>query len=272
MKTLHYSALLLFLLTINLSLTNKIFAQTNNEQIKLGAILPLSGSLGLIGKEIQKGMKIANEELNNKKIEIIYEDNQDFNRKTSVSALNKLIHVDKVVTVFDAVVNTITALSPILNKNNIPGIVVWDSNKKIANLGEYIYAIGFSTELAGKDMAEHAVKKLNSKKVAVISAHDEWSEIIANSFIEKYKSLNSEIALHEEVDFNTTDFKTIATKIKLQNIDSVYIPLFPDSVVAFVRQLKAVNFNGNIMTGDAVSINEISELGSDSEGIYITQI
>ena len=73
--------------------------QVNNEPIKIGAILPLSGDAAVYGKNLQNGMNLTLEEyINNnpssKKMKIIYEDSKA-DPKLAISCFEKLLSVNK---------------------------------------------------------------------------------------------------------------------------------------------------------------------------------
>jgi len=75
------------------------------EPIKIGAAFALSGSIAVYGEGFKKCIDLAVEEINAKggikgrKIEIVYEDNKS-NPKDCVTAVRKLITVDKVPVIF----------------------------------------------------------------------------------------------------------------------------------------------------------------------------
>jgi len=70
-------------------------------EIRIGAVLPLTGSAAVWGQNAKMGLEIALEEVNaaggpqGKKVKIIYEDSQSEPTK-AVSALQKLISTDRV--------------------------------------------------------------------------------------------------------------------------------------------------------------------------------
>jgi len=239
--------------------------------LKVGAILPLTGEFAFIGEEMQRGMELALADYPDVGIKIIYEDDQVFDPKTAVNALNKLINVDKVLVVLNDVVNTIKAEGPILNEKKVPGIVVWDSNKEIFGLGDYTFSIGLSTEEAGKDMAKFAFEKLAIKNLSIVSAHDHWSEIISSAFEKEFKNIGGTIDLHEVVNINQSDLRINISKIKSAGSKAIYFPLYSQSLNSLIKQSRELGFTGYLLTGDSITDNDIKNLGTYIEGIYLTQ-
>ena len=80
--------ILLFILTLS------IISCTQSEQnkIKIGAILPLTGAYAIAGTDAKNAIDIALEDIGNK-IQVIYEDSQGENTK-AVASFNKLINID----------------------------------------------------------------------------------------------------------------------------------------------------------------------------------
>ncbi len=245
--------------------------QKADNLIRVGAILPLSGDLAFIGGEMQKGMELALKEQPDAGIRIVYEDDQTFDLKSSVNAANKLINSDHAQVILNSAVNTTKALAPILTENKVPGIVVWDGNKTIDGLGGYVFGNGFSTELAGEKMAEFAYGKLGARHVAVVSAFDEWSEIISQAFVDKFKALGGNIDIWDKVKLDEKDLRVNAAKIKDKESEAIFLPLFLQSFNSLAKQSRDLGYKGYFLTGDGMLDSDIQALGIYSEGIYLTQ-
>ena len=149
--------------------------------IKIGSVLPITGDFAFFGGEILRGAQIAIEEAqkSNPDIKFINEDDHS-DAKSSVNAANKLTSIDKVDGVITATLQEVKPMASIFSNGSIPLLATWDSNDYIKTAGKNIFTIGFSTEYAGQIMADHAYNTLKLRNVAVMSALDEWSTIIAN--------------------------------------------------------------------------------------------
>lgn len=236
---------------------------------QVGAILPLSGDLAIIGDAMRQGMDLGLNDFDN--VEITYEDDQTMDANAAINALNKLVDADQVDMVFNSAVNTVKALKPKLEESQTAGMVVWDSNQTIAGISDYVYGFGYSTELAGGAIAAHGHDRLGVSRVAVVSMHDEWSEIITGAFIEKFEGLGGQVVLHEKIDFGTADFRTIIAKAKQQEADSIFFPLFPEEITLLVRQIREMGFEGQLLSADGFIDENIADLGELAEGIFSTQ-
>lgn len=112
--------LILFVLSV-LSFSG-VYAQ---ETYRIGAAFALSGSIAVYGEGFKKAVDLAVEEINasggirGKKLEIIYEDNKS-NPKDCVTAVRKLITVDKVPVIFGpAASSNFMAAAPVAQENKV---------------------------------------------------------------------------------------------------------------------------------------------------------
>lgn len=247
-------------------------AAESNEPLRVGATLPLSGDYSFVGSALQRGMELALKDLPPDQIKIWYEDEGVVDRAKAVSGFQKLVSANAVHVVLGSTVNTVTAYAPIATRQKIPVISLWDSNRSIDNLGDYVFSIGFSTEQAGEKMAQFAFETLKASKLAVLSAHDEWSEIISEAFIQKYKALGGAIVLHENIGMLDSDLRTVLTKIKTSPAQAIYAPLYLSSLYAVIRQSKTLGFKGSILVADGMVESDATQLGDTADGVMLTQI
>jgi len=247
--------------------------QLNNQPIKIGSILPLTGDFGSLGEEIKRGAEIAVEEARNRgeKFDYVLEDDQS-QATGSVNAANKLVNIDKVNAVFTATVQQVKPIAPIFNQTQIPLLTVWDSNNYLKTAGPQIFTTGFSTEKAGEKMATYAFSTLKLKTIGIIFQKDEWSELIAQSFEAKFISLGGTVALKESAQTTQKDFRTLIAKTKSLNADGIYFPLLPTAAGPFLVQAKELGFKGKLMTADSFSQDDINIAKSSAEGVYVTTL
>lgn len=264
-----FSTLIILLVT---PLVLKAEEKVVSKPVKIGAILSLTGDLAFTGKGMQQGIDLALSQRKTSDFEVLYEDDMSLNRVASVNASKKLIHQDNVTIILNDAVNTVTALAPILNSTKTLGLVIWDSNKTISSLGDYVFGFGYSTEDAGETMAEYAASKLSVKKAGVIYVHDEWSELIAKAFTEKAKTLGVDVEINEGLNVDASDFRSIISRARQKNLDAVYAPLIAGSLVSWFKQVREGGFQGHLLTADGFSENEVKQVGRATEGTLVTQL
>ncbi len=201
--------------------------------IKIGAVYVLSGDLAVYGKEYSNGLQLAAEEINNKggingrKVEIITEDDGADATK-SVTAVNKLINVDKVDYIFTAFSSPSQATAPIAERSKI--IYMSATVSKIGT-GNYIFRDYWDMEDQGAAIGK-SVTKEGVKKLGIIALTYGDTEV----FLKGLKSQTNAEINEERFNFGDTDFKTQLTKIKNFNPDAIVVYAFPGAEATKITQ------------------------------------
>lgn len=263
----------LHLICIVILLCLPLSLQAETKPAKVGALLMLSGDFAQYGKAMLTGMRLAAKEYETSGIELIPEDTNGPEPADSVTALKNLTERHQVVVVLNMIVNTAKAISPILQRAKIPGIIVWDSNKEIESLGDYIFGFGYSTELAGEDLAELAASRLNLNRIGIISMADSWSEVVTPAFENRLKLLGRNLVFSEQVSPSHSDFRSFVPRLRSLNADGVFLPLYGAALTNAIKQLRIGGFKGVLLTGDSMSELEVEQSGTENaEGMYVAQM
>ena len=160
---------------------------------KIGVIEPLSGNLAVYGLNIQKGIDLAVERINaaggikGKKIVMVYEDNIADPAKT-VSAMKKLVTVDKVPAVIGAATSTATmAACPVAEENKVVLIAPPSTSPDITTkCGEYTFRVIASDSYQGVVMAD-VFWDMGYKKAAVMFVNSDYGRGLNDAFVSSFK-------------------------------------------------------------------------------------
>ncbi len=258
----------IFLITILLIMacnTNK------NEVITIGVVAPLSGANASYGDILKKGFSLAF--ASDPMIKLKYEDSK-FDPTTAVSAINKLIYVDKVEIVLGEVASGVTAaIAPIAEKNKIILFSTISSSDNLKNAGDYFFRNIPRNDIQGKTVAEFIIKKLHIKTVALFGLNDEYGTNISKSFKETYIKLGGKIKFEGTHKKGEQDFRTPLSKIKSSGAEALFIPGDKNEPAIILKQSKQLNINIPIIGGDG-SCNDdvISIAGNSAEGFYCSNV
>ncbi len=198
-----------------------------SETIKIGFVGPLTGDIGFLGEGMRNAMLIAKDELKDTKYnyEYVFEDTQN-DPKVVVSAVKKLMSVDKVDAIITLGVNAGLVTSPIVEKkNNVvhfsiaiePWVADGDTN--------FIHWTS-STKLNGLLIKE--MKKRGIKSVGVFrTVTAEGYKVYAEDLFKGLKEAGIELVSDQTFMNGEKNFRSIISKAKPSNPD-IYV-LFADT-------------------------------------------
>ncbi len=235
------------------------------EVIKIGAILPLTGDMAKYGKTSLIALEMARDEINNQlksnkyKIELIIEDDQ-LKSNIAVSAINKLIKINKVNAVIGPMASSITlAIAPIAEKNKIVLLSPGSSSPLITNAGDYIFRNCVSDLYEGIEMAIFVKDSLKIINCAILYINNDFGKGLENVFKKQYKTLGGNITLSESYEEGSTDFRSCLIKIQNSNPQAVYLIGYKEMVNVFYQTNEIKFFTqwlGTTMLNDQYIIDQ----------------
>jgi len=245
--------------------------QSEEEVIKIGAILPLSGSNAVYGQEIQNAIELAREEINSeggingKVLKIIYEDDQA-DPKMGTNSMQKLVNVEKVFVVLGSWASgSVVASAPIAEENQV--IVLASAiSPLITDAGDYIFRMQPSAIFYTSKSTE-LLRKEGFSTAAIIYINNEFGVGLKNAFISDFESRGGDIISVEAYEQGASDFRTQLTKIKDKNPEIVFIPGYQDTVDV-IKQMKELGIECKILAGPPFeSQSSIEKLGNMADGV-----
>ncbi len=260
--------ILALLLLASCSKTGAVVA---DEPIKIGVIVPLIGPFAPLGTEFQRGVQLAFEEATSQglSVKVLYEDDIRITPSAVVAAGNKLINVDTVDVGITMIIEESKPVASMFEGAQTPLIVMWDANEHIKESGEYLYSTGFSTELAGQDVADLAFDQ-GLRRIAILRHLEPWAQVIAPAFTERFQNLGGTIVLDEDLPMDTVDFRT--TILKIPEADGVFFAMFPTYSNNFVTQVRQFREELVLFTGDAFTMDMIEAAGPAAEGVFLANV
>jgi branched-chain amino acid transport system substrate-binding protein len=252
--------------------TGNVVAE-NQQEIKIGALYTMSGDYADFFRGVGKGIEYAVNDFEEKypsiDVEVILEDDVSCDKKTSVSAMNKLVNVDKVSAVVGTTCSSVTlATGPIAEDNKVILISGSSSSKDISSLGDYIFRTYPSDEQRSKAAAEY-LEETNVKKVALVYESENDGAFSLVDDLSKYldKSVSREFF---RVSASERDFRTLITKLKQENYDSVVMSFMgTGQIVSFIQQSKELTFEVPFFSiVESAQDEKVLEITEDKELVY----
>lgn len=252
-------------------------AKKRPEEIKIGAILPLTGDTASYGVALKKGMDLAIEKINSqggintKKLMVIFEDSQADPSK-GVSAFTKLVTADKVPIVIGDMFSAGTlAMTPIAEKNKVVLLSPTASAVELTTAGDYIFRIYPSDTYDGIYLANFVSEKLKARSASIIYLQVTSISAVSQVFKERFESLGGIILGADSYKEGDTDFRGQLIKAKEDDPDIIFIPGYLKEMAMLLRQAKELAIKKTFLSISTFYDPKILELsGGAAEGVLFS--
>jgi branched-chain amino acid transport system substrate-binding protein len=202
--------------------------QPESKEIKIGAIVPLTGNFATYGEPVRDGMLLAAEEINSKGsikgniIKLIIEDDAG-DPKTAVNAFTKLAEADKVPLVLGPLSSGASlATAPVAEGAKVVQISTLAGIPELSKAGDYIFRIYPSSEVGARFAANEAIKKFSPKKVAVMYMNNPFGQTAQKIYIDTAIKVGIEVVAVESFSDGESDFRTQLSKVKERAPDVLF--------------------------------------------------
>jgi len=239
------------------------------QEVVIGAILPLTGQGAAYGQAAKLGMDLALQQtnsrggINGRMLRIIYEDSQG-DPRSGVSAFQKLVDVDHVQAVLGDLLSSVTlSIAPIANRRHVVLLSPASSSPKLTDSGEYVFRNCPSDIYEGTVMADYVIHNLEFKRVAILRINNEYGVGIGTVFRNEITQNGGVVVAEESYADDATDFRTQITKIASQNPQAVYL-LGYTQIGYILRQAKELGLKTQFLSTVTFEDPEILKLAGDA--------
>jgi len=245
------------------------------KEIKIGAVMPMSGPLAAYGQVTNLGVELAQKLQptlkNGDTIKIVLVDNKGDKVETA-TATTRLISSDKVVAILGALTSTNTAQTiAIADKKKIPVIASVATNDKLTARRTYANRVCFTDSFQGEVVANYAKGQGYKTAVVVVDQAQVYSLGLSKAFQNAFKANGGKIIKKIKVTSGDKDFKAVVSQIKKMNPDFLFLPLYHPEASMIARQSKQLGLIKPMFSGDGVANQTFIDLGGESvEGYMFT--
>jgi branched-chain amino acid transport system substrate-binding protein len=281
--------------SIGVGLTGEASAQ--DKTIKIGAILPLSGSAASAGVHGKAAMETVVDIVNNAhpelgnfplaknaglaglggaKIEMVYADNQGSPATGQNQAL-RLITEEKVVAITGAYQSGVTlTASAIAEKYGIPFLC---GESVAANLTERGFKWFFRTTPVAADFSKDYYDFLKDMKtkgvktdvVAILHDNTEYGTSVSSVITSVFKSNGESAPLDIAFAPNATDVQSQVLQLKEKKPDVVIVIAYTSDAILFTKTMQALDYKPPMIIGDDSGYSDpsfIKSAGKLAQGLF----
>lgn len=233
--------------------------QGSTEPIKVGVILPLTGTQAMFGEMEKNSFQLAYDELkaqgktviNGREIALIFEDDQS-KQDVGKAAAEKLINQEKVNMLSGGYSSAVTnVIAGTAQANGIPFLVVTGSADEITRQGwEWVFrgsaAPASKYTLALWEMMDQVIKPT---KAAVIYENTDFGTSSAEGFRTEAPNHGIEIVFDQAYEAGAIDFKPMLANMKAAEPDIIFATSYVMDAALIIKQMKELDFNVDLFVG-----------------------
>jgi branched-chain amino acid transport system substrate-binding protein len=270
----RYFLSLVLLLLLAVTSASLISAQ-ENQALKIGVLLALTGPYPTQGNAFREGMELAVTEVNStggingKQLELIIEDTKN-DPKQALSAAQKLITHDNVIAALMSSYPEYRTGGMELQRQHVPVIAIWDSSPELDQMGDYIFGIGPWVPSSGEVSAHFAREKLMAKSAVIINSIDPWAELVSDYFEKTFTAKGGTILKRYAINPDTVDFRSVLLGAKVKNPDVIFSPII-DNIPTFYKQKRSVQLRAPAISTDVIAQDHIDKAPEALENVYQTK-
>lgn len=248
-KTLIITLVFALIVFIIYFTTTKDNAEQLNE-IRIGAVLPLTGDVASYGIDSKNGIdlaiSLANSAQNEYLFTVSYEDSKG-EPKTAVNATEKLIVSEHPIAIIGENISSSTAaMIPIIDRNKLLLISPSASAPNLSGLSNYFFRVFPSDVEEGAFIAKTVSTIHPNSQAVVIYVNNDYGVGLKSIFEEKSDLLGINILDTFGFVKGTTDFKSILSRVKLLNPDVIYMPSYYEEGGALLKQIREMDIKANV--------------------------
>ncbi|NIA19280.1 MAG: ABC transporter substrate-binding protein [Xanthomonadaceae bacterium] len=251
----------------------------DSRQLRIGVILPLTGSSAYIGQSIKSGMEISKEEFSSAdnpagakadfELQIDYIDSGGVVSKV-VSAYHNLVDIKNVQAIVP-VQQGVKALIPLVAQDHRVLLATSVPDNGITGKNPWTFRFFINAESDASTIAAYARNKLKLKTAAIIYVNDDMGISYMKSFSRHFTQKGGEIILKETYNPADSHFREIALKVKQANPEAIYLVGYGNSMANIPIQLREAGVKATILSVGTISQPEIMKAaGEAANGIYYT--
>jgi len=267
-----------FMLAVGVSAS---VSQAAEEEVRIGAIVALSGPLSPYGPDWLNAGELAIEDMNRmggvfgRKVKLFVEDSET-DTEEGIKAAKKLIPINKVIAIYGPTSGVVVGIMDYAEKNKVPVISgVSGSSRLDKTGGVYQYRTAPSDSYEGLVNGAFILEELGVREAALITQNDEGTLSVARGFKEAYEKQGGRIVEEVVVNAGQATYMSSVDLAFKSNPKVVLVAADMDVTSVIIREWRRADYGGKLVCGSDVSDSKqfVDLVGERNlEGVYYTFI
>jgi len=246
-------------------------------EVTIGGLLPLSGDLAVYGQNVQKGINLAVEQINQAggplgmKLKVVFRDTQTDPTALRDSA-EKLVNVDKVPAVVGPMIRSDVA-TPVASPNHVVLISPSNTPTWVTTLDDddYTFRTTASDAIQGKVLGQLACER-GYKTASILYINDPYGGGLAESTKEWFEKCGGKVLGMAAYDPGSVSYKMQLEELDKGDPDVLVLIGYPESGIVILRQALSEGIFDQFLFPDGMQSEQIIDAvgGEYLEGMYGT--
>lgn len=257
--------------------TESAKGQGAGEKIYLACGAPFTGDDAQYGKFFQKAidMKIAeineNGGINGRQVQVDYFDDKSTPKEASNIAQMVTSDSKYIAEIGSYNSTCVLAGAPIYQEAGMVQMAPTAGHPDITKANEYLFRLQNSNDIEYTWLADVAVNKIGSKKIAIVHLENDSGIVLSEILNDEIPKLGGEVVLTESyIQGQVSDFSSILTKLKAADPELVICVTSYNDMGTMLQQAKQLDLGDIkwVSSGMIYSDDFIKLAGDAGEGVY----
>ena len=243
------------------------------EAVKIAAVLPLSGEAAAYGQAVEKGMKLALDEIKaeGSTLELAVVDTES-KPENANSMLKEQYSSGALAAIGGVTSGEAMQMIEVVDRYDRILLSPTASGPDLTGISRNFYRIFPSDHTAASKMAQAAAQALKIDKMVIIAEEQPYAKGIQSVIGPAFEGYGGEVLETIEFPPNTTDMAALVSRAISLEPAGVYLAGYADGISAMITELKKQGYAGKILTTSAFATSTaIAQVGEDAAGVFLTQ-
>lgn len=241
-------------------------------EIKIGAVLPLTGPLATYGEVVKNALSLETEEVNSKggingkMVKLVIEDAAS-DPKTAVNAFQKLMALEKPKIVITTVSSISLALVPLAAEHKII-LFAEAAHPRLSGISPFVFRHSNTASQDAKAIADLIEDKLHMQTVSILTVNDDYGEAMNSELTKDLKG----VVILQNLKFDKTEmeFRSIMRKVLPDKPEGIIIVGYGKGLGIALKRLREMGYKGKIFTGFVFQLTSDAAItaGDAAKGVY----
>jgi branched-chain amino acid transport system substrate-binding protein len=254
------------------------------EELRIGAIFPLTGAAAESGIGERKGLELAIKEINEaggvngQPVELIVYDSKTSGDEARLAA-EKLVFQDKVPIIITAISPECLAIIDLVEENKVV-MLTTSRTPSVTDDPQYTYTFRWApTNATLFPFLAEDLARMGIKKIAILNESGPYGTTAAAALAEFAEPQGIEIVYDTKYDVAATDFSSYMSAIKATDADAIFHAGYTADTIALIAEYRAqgldeagIKLIGDDQTGMPAVRSAVNHEGIYTQWIYLKDL